>query len=491
MINLNYFKFLIKSKKYFTLFVLLVTILSILALGKTTSIYFNYGLSILLAYFMPIYIFSFVHDKKAIDSYYSLPISRKELLFTSLLYCLLIALFPYVLGLIVACILDLDIRVEYFVYMIIVVISIIGLITFNTLTYLTGHNKVDGIIMCGAYNVFPLLIAIAIDYFTESFVAGANRLYSELAEYLSPIALSVVVFNRHTVSDLYKSGFAFNNKDYYYIGATIVLLLISFILLYFVFMKRKTEKAGSCSDKLYAYPFIIYSYTFLGMFGLCCTYASYSYNQVFEFILDNFIFYLIIFIMFVCAHFIYKRKFYISIKMPLFFVGVLALTLLFSTSAKLTKGFGLSNLYVKDDPNLQYELTIYDNDEVKKWASELTGKQETYVSVSLTVGHVHSNEPLNKEMIDIFEKYRDNAIEDFYNNKDKQWYGYLQVSNNSSVGSEDYRRAYDYTIYEEITADVIMKIANYPNARVTIDTIDATYIVDGEGNLTTIEYYKG
>jgi len=490
MLNLNYLKFLFKSKRYFNFFILLVTVLSCLTLGKSTAVYFNYGLAICLAYFMPVYIFSYVHDKKAIDSYYCLPISRKELLVTGLLYSFIIAIIPYILGTVIACLLDLDINIDNFLYMLVVAVSLLGVIAFNGLTYLTGHNKVDGIIMMAAYNVFPLLIAICIDYFTNSFVAGANRVYSDLAEYLSPIALSVILFSRHMVDDVRGINFSLNNKDFIYIGVMLLLLVISFILLYFIFMKRKVEKAGSCSDKLYAYPFIIYSYTFLGMFGLCCEFASYSTGQIFEYVIDNFIFYLIIFIMFVCAHFIYKRKFYFSIKMPIFFIGVLILTMVFSTSAKLTKGFGLANIYVKDDPSVQYELTIYDNEEVIAWASELTGKEETFASISITVGHVYTDDPLSKEMIDIFEGYRKKAIEDFYDEKEKQWYGYLQVTNNASVGNEDYRRGYDYTVYNKISVDTILKIANYPNARVTIDTNDAIYKVDGQGNLTVVEYYK-
>ena len=102
MLNKNYISYLIKSKKYLLIALCIVqAILAFSNFGKPLNEYtllsnttmLSYGLGAIVAFVLPLVIFSYVHNKKAVDTYYSLNISRKSLLFTGLVYSSLLTIF--------------------------------------------------------------------------------------------------------------------------------------------------------------------------------------------------------------------------------------------------------------------------------------------------------------------------------------------------------------------------------------------------------------
>ena len=90
MFSKEYFNYLLKSKKYLLLFVFLLTIMNILS-NKTVDITLGIECVICfgLAYFLPVYIFSYIHNKKAVDTFFSMPISRKAMLITAIIFIIL------------------------------------------------------------------------------------------------------------------------------------------------------------------------------------------------------------------------------------------------------------------------------------------------------------------------------------------------------------------------------------------------------------------
>ena len=80
MLNKNYFKYLLKSKKYFVVIIFVIEfVLTIGSIGSyRTYNSFNdqalilYIASAVVAFVLPLVTFSYVHNKKAVDSYFSL-----------------------------------------------------------------------------------------------------------------------------------------------------------------------------------------------------------------------------------------------------------------------------------------------------------------------------------------------------------------------------------------------------------------------------------
>ena len=97
MISTAYLKYLFRSKRYLLGFLLLVTVLfALMTTGKMAE--FGSWLVTVIAAFLsiglPCVVFSYVHNKKSVDTFYSLNVSRRELLFTGLLFCFLTVFCP-------------------------------------------------------------------------------------------------------------------------------------------------------------------------------------------------------------------------------------------------------------------------------------------------------------------------------------------------------------------------------------------------------------
>ncbi|MBR3006248.1 MAG: hypothetical protein IKH68_06295, partial [Erysipelotrichaceae bacterium] len=90
MFSKEYFRYLLSSNRYLLILLLLVGMLN--ALGNTIR-----GLDLILqgifavgcSFILPMIVFYHVHDKKAVDSYLSLPVSRKAMLVTGIVFCFL------------------------------------------------------------------------------------------------------------------------------------------------------------------------------------------------------------------------------------------------------------------------------------------------------------------------------------------------------------------------------------------------------------------
>ena len=96
MFSLEYFKYLLKSRKYLLLFVFLITLLNILGTrDPKTYLIIQAFLSLAMTFILPLNIFYYIHDRKAIDTFFSIPVSRKALLVTGLVFCVLGVYLPF------------------------------------------------------------------------------------------------------------------------------------------------------------------------------------------------------------------------------------------------------------------------------------------------------------------------------------------------------------------------------------------------------------
>ena len=91
MFSKEYFKYLLTSNRY--LLILVFFLFAFNAIGNTIKgldLLLQGFLAVLFSFILPIIVFYHVHDKRAVDSYFALPVDRKRILATSILFCFLI-----------------------------------------------------------------------------------------------------------------------------------------------------------------------------------------------------------------------------------------------------------------------------------------------------------------------------------------------------------------------------------------------------------------
>ena len=481
MINTEYLKNLILSKKYLLLFVFLISLLSATV---NDGVYLILSIAVLLCYILPIVVFKYIHDKKAVDTYFSLPLSRKELLVTGLLFCVLATIIPS--------------GISYLVYNLIYeshsIPSAIGfnalvsvastcLILFNTMLYQLANTEFDGIVMIGAYSLLPLAMLVVMEIFLETFVCGYAESSFEIIGYLSPAYLLSALFLKnyntfHLELDI---------LDWKYLLALIVFAIISFVIMYKLFPKRDVERAGTSSSKFFAYPFVIYTYTLLVLFGISSNY-SYSYAGIFSFLEEFLVLYIITFALFVIAHFVYKRKFYFNIQLPIFYVIALAISLLFCTFARSTNGFGLANDYLLDSKNVLYEMNCpCVNQDIYEWFEKQTGEKVDYIDFYIKANNIDGD--LTEKEITVMEKYRNIAIEQFYDKKNTE--DYMNVSYISlNIRDVDHKVSRYYHFAKKIDLNTLLSLAKYDGIEVTVTCENGDYKLSKNEDLLVINRYN-
>lgn len=478
MLNKAYFTYLLKSKKYFLIIVcILQAIMAFAVTSKsqvTDSINYaflgTYVFGLIIAFVLPLIVFSYIHNKKAIDTYFSLNMSRNALLFTGLLYCFVVAYGSYLISSIVTLVVLLIRGQGYYALSVLIVdlIAIVSyalVIVFNTFIYSLANTVTDGAVILLAYCFLPLgLYVFAVD-FQDVFTIGVDfvgKSVSNILVYLSPVAIAITNFTLNGFSKNPWPNFVDNVS--YFIVAIIYFALISLVL-FKTFKTRKVERAGNYSDEFFAYPFVIGIYTILCLFIISVTFTSLN---------ESIVLYALLFAAYFIANFIYKRKFVLSKKQIILFVVGIVLSSCFNLLCTKTKGFGLSNTYSFDYDKMTYSYSsgaiFKENEEYYDFLKEVDGFDESDlfaddygVYISLTV---HSN---NKEVIDILENYRKQAIDNYY---DVNYYD----GNTSNL----------FIIYDENKDDE--SYSNYTCSMIFVDDLKKMMELDNSVEVTVYDF---
>ena len=476
MFSKEYFNYLIKSKKYLLLLILMMTLLSIFGVRPIRYGHAFVGyLCMMIAYAFPCNVFYYVHDKRAIDTYFSAPVSRKAMLITGVLFCVATAYIPCLLSMIVYAIAESVGFAFFLAYAVIMLLVAFALVIFNLVLYLSANNVFDGVVMIGAYTVIPLFVYFAAINFVDSFVAGGYFDYSIFA-YLSPVWISGECF--------------FSSGDFFNVGigagqiiALIVYIVVFSILLYLSYVNRDVERAGTPSDKIYSYPFVINAYMVLLIFVIATSY-NFQNNSFSLFIENVFLAYLLLLVAYIGAHFVYKRKFYFSYKLLLSFVLAMALTLGFIQIARNTRGFHLAYNY-KSDRSYNYNLSCNQYN-VPVELIELEEYDEgayVYYCINTTYDANNSDyKTISEKSMKIINKYRDMAIEDFYSGED------IYYDSNTYIGIDAGNHYYHYNTSTAMSLDDVRELAKDPNLHVSVILGYQEYTLLPDGTFYKIQY---
>ena len=477
MFSREYFKYLFNSKKYLLLFIFLISLLMVIA-GANLEFAFllQFVFSLLLSFVMPVLVFDHVHDKKAVDTYFSLPLSRKKMLYTGLVFCFAIV-YPVLMMAVIAYGIKLKLGLMIIALAFELAIGTLAIILFNTTLYLIGNNLVDGIVMMGAYTFLPLAVYGVFESFVYSFVAGHSLVDESFIRLFSPVYMA---------ADMLIKGFDVKQISLSSLIGSLLFIVVFNYLVKRSYIDRALERTGSRSDKLYSYPLVINLYLVIMLF-IIATFFSMNYKDLASFFKDYLILYVLLFAVFIAAYFVYERKLYFSYKLPLFYVAVMVVSLLFATVCRDTKGFDLAYRYEKAGGKDYCVINTWDggnNMEIRNYIHEKSNDPKfDYINIFVEVGS--PTHDMDAEMLestaDIIDKYRIDGIENFYD--------YRNYDNgNLMIMAENSYRSYSYRLQFTPTLDELLQLAKDAAVKITITTDEYEYELQKDGSLRKITY---
>lgn len=487
--NKQYLKYLFKSKKgtvtFIGIFYTLLYITTVItANGSNKSLIGLLAAGVILgilSYLIIPIMFNYVHNKKAVDSYFCLPISRKEMLTTTLIFSIFIVNVPFVILSFVSLILMAvgTSAVSYIAFLMVMVLAVIAsivLILFNTTLYLEANSIFDGIVLIFAYGLLPFIFILVVETFKNSFILGYSLMDSfSIESYLSmPYSLIVTLFKIEPMLTL-ETETVIPDLSAFGICA-LWHLIVSFIGLYKNFIERKMERAETVSNNFFSYPFVRYAY--VSMLILITTFSNYG-NAIQSYL----IIYALLFIAFVISYFVYKRKIKIMLKDVIFFVCVIALSFVISFITYKTEGFGVPYKYEKENINSTFSYYSYNwNDAIYKDGNEeiekiINDKYKDYYAYSIYFDLNINPDNINntQEALDTINNYRDRSIKYYYQN-----YGNVNsaVSHNQLDVHDNlnkYRTKYEYNFISNLSYEELSTVNKYSDVMIEINCEETHY----------------
>ena len=480
--NKNYLRYLFKNYKvalifFFVLYFGMTAALFIRAHDAVETnfagaIIFDLTGSFLLTYALPVILFAFAHRRRSSDTYFALPISRKDQLITSIVFAFLISFgYFFVTTIVMKLIMYSGITfTDLLLVNLYTAFAVLSLLIINTCLYLIGNNIFDGIVMIGAYTAIPLLAAILISTFASSVVAGHNSgAFEDMYLYLSPLAMHCTNIGfildkmNHIISE-------FSIKD---VLIPLAWTLVAAWGLKKHFIERKTERAEQLSDDPLAYRSVINIYAFSILAWLALEKGNESISRYL-------IAYLLLLFVYVVAQFVYKRKIHLEWKTLAVYAAGMAITLLMGWFAWNSKGFGLANAYTNDKGD-------YFHVRYNTWTPEASligpsGAEDYYVNIWIDEDIPVKELAKYDQALDILDGYRKTAIDDFYTLDHTYYEANLNFSsyvNRSPMGAESNREIiseYTYQLHREISLDDLKTINHY--LPVIVDTDEARMTLD-------------
>ena len=457
--NKNYFTYLMRSHRGFVLFSIIINLFVILTaflslhMGADKVISSLFAIAIIagtMTFALPPLLLRYVHDKKAVDAYFAIPISRREMLNTTLIYGLLVILVPFVLFStsvwLVGILKAYEISVELIPYLLCMILALSSLFVMHCCLFLLANSLFDGIVMMFAYAFAPAVLAMCVGSFISNCIYAYNSF-----DYGWITALSLTyetVFN----GSYYLMDYAHEFIDLSrWIVTSVIYLVIGYWGLSKSFVNRKTERAESISNGKLSYPLVIAYYAI----GLLLAVAFEQNNSFYWFL------YFVIFVAYTVANFVYRRKVQIRIRDILLFVAGIILSMILSTAAYKTRGFHLSYLYDHQPHDTRYILNYssykgydYMDDELDSEFVELMKRNgiqtDDIYGYSLEAEiDVDALTAENKVIVDSMNGYRDGFIDEYYEAKNIENYyaidDYCSLSVIDHINSNKNSREYYYS----------------------------------------------
>ncbi len=449
----NYLGYLLKSNRQSLIFIcilnLLILAISLFSIPNIGSIYFAQVLICVhagvLCFSLPARLFHFVHNRKAVDTFFPLSVSREKMMHTILVYMIGAVLIPFILS--TLCIMGFEIfryhgmHMNYAAFIGMMSLSYSALILFHSMVYLFANSVFDGVVMIGAYTFVPLLIYVVCATFMDHVIYAYQYPYLNQLSYLS-LTFTTLVEGLNMIS---KDFFAVDANYLKWLLSIVVYLLVSYFGLRREFIERKTERAEAISNEFFSYPLIINLYAIALIFVSAFNYQN-SLESLRWVLLQN----VFIFTLYTVANFVYKRKIMVSLKSVIVFVVSLAASLLLVSAAYRTEGFHLSESYNHTPETISiyaHQYVTYGGDAESNNEIRNLLVSKGYEADSVYVeckGDLKKTDAHYEEAIKTINGLRDKNVREHYHQKEQYYLGMMNLTEKKINGSA--KRDYDYEI---------------------------------------------
>lgn len=416
----SYLKYQFTSRKFALLFVAVMYLLlcgvpflegaeGMNAQLYSSSLAIGMALNVIMVYILPVLLFSFVHKRRSSDQMMALPMSRKQLLATPLLFGFLLTGGCWIVTSLLLYFIFAAGFVNFTLVLAIIGVGLLiisGMLIINTALFLTANNVFDGIVMIAAYTAIPLLAELCYLVFSSTMLAGSDYIRETFTVYLSPVYMGMRNIITMMAGLTYPNILRELNAAYFLVP--LVYVAIACFALVPLFIRRKNERADQLSDGKAAYPVIITVYLFVLL-----TMVSFWTVETQSFV-TTIPYYLLLLLAYVIAQFVYRRSISFHPRIFIRYALCVAAGLAAAFIGWQTYGFGIARNYNYGDPDTDivysYNVTAEEGDISS--TNLFFEDNDPYVVVNFSLRMPADN--LNEDVMEILEKKRNEAIDDFY-----------------------------------------------------------------------------
>ena len=424
--NRNYFLWLLKRHRVLigfslTLYLCLSMLANLGAPGAGRGFYSAClaasVMSMGMTFILPVVLFSFVHRRSSEDLYFALPLSRKRHRSTILLFAFGLSFGFYFLTVLLSFVIygiDYVSVQKLLLILLCMAAGLMGLLLISSALYLLGNTMLDGIVLLGAYTLFPVAAVIAESSVIMTMVAGAGSSDASYSIYLSPVYL------------LLRNVQACLSEGMCELFPALLFLLYSAIGLAglkVLFDERRTEQAEQVSDHPLAYPAVINLYAVLILLVLCA-------DIVKQPSVEDGVLAVILVGCYIAGMMLYRRRLKPDVK-SLCVLGAEALVCFGLMEAMwMTEGFGLAKAALPDtDEARDYEyFLLVDKTDPERIVIPALEDDESIAAVSFRLRVPEGKAEQYREALKVLEAYRKRLIDSYYERKTIDSTGRYSVS---------------------------------------------------------------
>ena len=346
--NKNYFKYLMQSHKNINIFLLITNLILTTfnfllshprPFNSVNALSISSALLLIEALTLPLLIFFYRFSKRASDTYFSLPLNRKELYITSIVYMAvvivgihIITILPILVNIALNFIDLLSFILTALKYLVIVIAVVIATLLIASAIIFQANTLFDAIIIEIIYLLLPFLLATTVSTFGSNMIVGYEVQAYDIMTYFF---LPTLFFNATANVFTYNANQIVASSDpniYLFAGIIIVVGLIAGTIAYYDIVKHKVESTEQISNKFFAYPFLI---TFVAVCLISVTISStLNFNEpMFANISETLMWILVVFVAYQIMCFVYRRNVRISKKSLIIFIIAIVFNYLLATAS--------------------------------------------------------------------------------------------------------------------------------------------------------------
>lgn len=397
---------------------------------------------------LPIFSFRFLLNKKTVDVYYTIPISKKELFRNHYFATLIMAIIPPFIMMIISYFILVIYSYVHFDSMVVwilwtfviftIFLSIYALVTF---VIMKTNNVIDAVIISISYIIVPMIAVSAIDTFLLDQALFRDMLIFEWIDqilyFVSPLSLlaqtiSYFSFNFATYSA--------NSVNWFFCIYSIAMFIGFTYLAQKAFLTKKGEDAEQITTHFLTYPLI------MNVLSICLI----SFVKFKDDVSLSIVTMTLIFMIYAILNFIAAKSIKINAKLFIKFAIFILLFNGFSYVSRQTEFFGMNRKLIDADKidRIEIKISTYGekNDE---W-------NDYYVYVNNVEEQSEIVELLNTYQLYASKIFKNKNKENFYSPK----YSSLEIEYNMKDGSEK-SRYYHYFTEKELAPIISLSEKTY------------------------------